>query len=148
MSLPAASYHPCQPQDTDYYHCVEDYFETFVQEYDNRFSRQYGFWRPYIEKSNLSLSRLRRFAQWFWLMSNVKTAATNTCWRFLVKDGIFAPLATRNVWWNSANGSAWMSSKRCPHRHFIFSIPGRLSAGTFCMIENFLPPLAVAPGNP
>jgi len=30
MSLPAAVYRPRRPQDSDYYHCVEDYFETFV----------------------------------------------------------------------------------------------------------------------
>lgn len=50
MSAPATIYQLRQPQDTDYYHCVEDYFETFMQEYDDRFSRQYGFWRPYVEK--------------------------------------------------------------------------------------------------
>jgi len=50
MSVPAAKYPPRRPQDTDYYHCVEDYFEIFLREYDDRFSRQYGFWRPYIEK--------------------------------------------------------------------------------------------------
>jgi hypothetical protein len=50
MALPAASYQPRRPQDSDYYHCVEDYFEAFVQSYDEHFSRQYGFWRPYIEK--------------------------------------------------------------------------------------------------
>jgi hypothetical protein len=26
------------------------YFETFVQGYDEQFSRQYGFWRPYVEQ--------------------------------------------------------------------------------------------------
>ena len=50
MSLPAAVYLPRRPQDSDYYRCVEDYFETFVQIYDEHFSRQYGFWRPYIEQ--------------------------------------------------------------------------------------------------
>ena len=50
MALPAASYHPRRPQDSDYYRCVEDYFETFVQSYDEHFSKQYGFWRPYVEK--------------------------------------------------------------------------------------------------
>ena len=30
----------------------------------------------------------------------------------------------------------------------LSSASRRFSAGTFCMIENFLPPLAVAPGNP
>ena len=50
MSAPAAVYRPRNPQSSDYYRCVEDYFETFVQIYDEQFSRQYGFWRPYIEQ--------------------------------------------------------------------------------------------------
>jgi len=50
VSLPAAIYHQRNPQDSDYYRCVEDYCETFVQIYDDHFSRQYGFWRPYLEK--------------------------------------------------------------------------------------------------
>ena len=33
-----------------YYRCVEDYFETFIPIYDDHFSWQYGFWRPYLEK--------------------------------------------------------------------------------------------------
>ena len=50
MSAPAAVYRPRNPQDSDYYRCVEDNFETFVQIYDEYFSRQYGFWRPYVEQ--------------------------------------------------------------------------------------------------
>ena len=50
MPLPAGVYRPRQPQDSDYYHCIEDYFEIFVQVYDVHFSRQYGFWRPYVEQ--------------------------------------------------------------------------------------------------
>ena len=50
MAVPAAVYRPRYPQATGYYRCVEDYFETFVRIYDEHFSRQYGFWRPYIEK--------------------------------------------------------------------------------------------------
>ena len=30
---------------------MEDYYETFVQIYDEHFSRQYGFWRPYVEQA-------------------------------------------------------------------------------------------------
>lgn len=30
MSLPADVYQPRNPQLSDYYHCVENYFETFV----------------------------------------------------------------------------------------------------------------------
>ena len=40
---------PGHVQDSDYYRCIEDYFETFIRFYDEHFSRQYGFWRPYIE---------------------------------------------------------------------------------------------------
>ena len=50
MSAPAAVYRPRNPQSSDYYRCVEDYFETFLGIYDEHFSRQYGFWRPYVER--------------------------------------------------------------------------------------------------
>jgi hypothetical protein len=50
VSAPAAVYHPRNPQSLDYYRCVEDYFESFVRIYDDHFSRQYGFWRPYMEQ--------------------------------------------------------------------------------------------------
>jgi hypothetical protein len=50
VSAPAAVYRSRNPQDSDYYRCVEDYFETFLQIYDEHFSRQYGFWRPYVEQ--------------------------------------------------------------------------------------------------
>mgnify|MGYP007044112696 CR=1 FL=1 len=50
MSAPAAVYRPRNPQSSDYYRYVEDYFETFVQIYDEHFSRQYGFWRPCVQQ--------------------------------------------------------------------------------------------------
>ena len=33
MPLPATVYLPRHPQDSDDYHCIEDYFETFLQGY-------------------------------------------------------------------------------------------------------------------
>jgi len=50
MPLPACEYRPRNPQDSDYYHCVEDYFKTFVQVYDEHFSMPYGFWPLYVEQ--------------------------------------------------------------------------------------------------
>ncbi|MDO8957907.1 MAG: transposase zinc-binding domain-containing protein [Deltaproteobacteria bacterium] len=50
LSAPAAVYRPRNPQSSDYYRCVEDHFETFVQVYEERFERPYGFWRPYLQK--------------------------------------------------------------------------------------------------
>ena len=40
MAVPAAVYRHRNPQATDYYRCVEDYFKTFVRIYDEHFSRQ------------------------------------------------------------------------------------------------------------
>ena len=39
LPLPVAEYLPHHPQDSDYYHCVEDYFETLLQCYEEQFSR-------------------------------------------------------------------------------------------------------------
>ena len=43
-------YRPRKPQDSQYYQCVEDHFETLEQVYEDRFSRQYGFWRNYVRQ--------------------------------------------------------------------------------------------------
>jgi len=51
MSAPAAVYRPRNQQSSDYYRCVEDYIEIIVVIYDEHFSRQYGFWRFYVEQA-------------------------------------------------------------------------------------------------
>jgi len=43
-------YQPRNPRDSAYYRCVEDHFETFEQVYEERFERQYGFFRSYVRK--------------------------------------------------------------------------------------------------
>lgn len=39
-----------QEGNNNYYRCVDNYFETLVQIYDELFSRQYGYWRPYVQQ--------------------------------------------------------------------------------------------------
>jgi hypothetical protein len=41
-------YRPRNPQSSDYYSYVEDYFETLSESMKNISSRLYGFWRPYV----------------------------------------------------------------------------------------------------
>ena len=45
MKLPDISpvYQPRKPQESQYYRCVEDNFETLEQVYDERFAKQYAF---------------------------------------------------------------------------------------------------------
>jgi len=48
--MPAPIYRPRDPQSTPYYQCIEDHFETLEQVYEDRFERQYGFFRPYVKQ--------------------------------------------------------------------------------------------------
>jgi hypothetical protein len=48
--MPESVYRQRNPQNSPYYQCVEDHFETFEQVYDERFERQYGFFRPYVKQ--------------------------------------------------------------------------------------------------
>ncbi len=50
MAAQPAVYRPRNPQATDYYRCVEDHLESFIQGYEERFERAYGFFRPYLQK--------------------------------------------------------------------------------------------------
>ncbi len=49
MAAHTTVYKPRNPQVTDYYRCVEDHLETFLQVYEERFERIYGFFRPYVQ---------------------------------------------------------------------------------------------------
>ena len=48
--MQAPVYRRRDPQNSPYYQCVEDHFETFEMIYDDRFGRQYGFFRPYVKQ--------------------------------------------------------------------------------------------------
>ena len=43
-------YRQRKPQDSAYYRCVEDCFETLEQVYQDRFEQKYGFFRPYVRQ--------------------------------------------------------------------------------------------------
>jgi len=122
MSVPSAIYQPRRSQDTDYYHCVEDYFETFMQEYDDRFSRQYGFWWPYIEKviyRYLDCGDLRHgFAH-----VKCKDCGHEYLLAFSCKRRHFCPSCHQK---RVVEFGEWLCMdvlKKVPHCHFIFSIP-------------------------
>jgi hypothetical protein len=116
MAVPAAVYRPRYPQATGYYRCVEDYFETFVRIYDEHFSRQYGFWRPYVEQViyryldcgdlHNGFARVKLVLD---LIGDVMTAAMNISWHFPASAATSARPATRKGLWNSVSGSFLIS---------------------------------------
>jgi hypothetical protein len=50
MAVQSAIYRPRNPQATDYYRCIEEHLEPFIQNYEQRFERAYGFFRPYLQQ--------------------------------------------------------------------------------------------------
>ena len=46
----AGSYHHRTPGDSPLYQVVEDYYDVFERCYDEKYERQYGFWRPVIRE--------------------------------------------------------------------------------------------------
>jgi hypothetical protein len=48
MAKQLGIYRPRYPQKTPFYQCIADHFEEFERVYDERYERQYGFWRPVI----------------------------------------------------------------------------------------------------
>ncbi len=48
--MPKSVYRQRNSQNSPYYQCVEDHFETFEMVYDNRFEQRYGFFRPYVKQ--------------------------------------------------------------------------------------------------
>ena len=122
MSLPAAVYRPRNPQDSDYYRCVEDYFETFVRIYDEHFSRQYGFWRPYVEQV------IYRYLDCGDLHNGFARVKCKDCGHeyllaFSCKRRHFCPSCHQK---RVVEFGEWLCMdvlKKIPHRHFVFSIP-------------------------
>ena len=43
-------YRQRKSQNSAYYRCDEDFFETFEQVYQERFEQKYGFFRPYVRQ--------------------------------------------------------------------------------------------------
>ena len=101
----SAVYKSRNPVNSIYYQCVEDYFEIFEQIYEERFDKQYGFYRPYVMQVIV-----RYLVAGFCITvlpgCVAMIAAMNTCWHFPVSDVIFVLHAIRSGWWSSASGYA------------------------------------------
>ena len=44
----AEAYNPRTPRKNQYYRCVEAHFEELAGVWDDRYQKDYGYWRPYI----------------------------------------------------------------------------------------------------
>ena len=115
-------YRPRKPQDSQYYQCVEDHFETLEQVYDERFAKQYGFFRPYVRQV------IYRYLDCGILHNGFARVRCGGCGHeyllaFSCKRRHFCPSCHQK---RVVEFGEWLCEevlKAVPHRHFVFSIP-------------------------
>ena len=115
-------YRPRKPQDSQYYQCVEDHFETLEQVYDERFAKQYGFFRPYVRKV------IYRYLDCGILHNGFARVKCEDCnyeylLAFSCKRRHFCPSCHQKRVVEFGEYLCEEILKAVPHRHFIFSIP-------------------------
>ncbi len=125
MPLPACVYRLHQPKDSDYYRCVEDSFVTFVQVYDERLSRQYGFWRTDVEQV------IHRYLDCGDLHNGFARVKCKDCGHeyllaFSCKRRHLCPFCHQKRMVEFRERLCMDVLKKTPHRHFVFSIPKNL----------------------
>jgi Zn finger protein HypA/HybF involved in hydrogenase expression len=118
----SAIYRPRNPQNSAYYHCVEDNFDRFEHVYEDRFERQYGFFRPYVKKV------IYRYLDCGILQNGFARVKCKDCGHeyllaFSCKRRHFCPSCHQK---RVVEFGEWICEevlKALPHRHFVFSIP-------------------------
>ena len=122
MNNPPAVYRPGNPKISDWYRCVEDYFEEFVRVYDERFAAKFGFWRPHIEKV------IYRFLDCGDLHNGFARVKCGDCGHeffvaYSCKRRNFCPSCHQKRVVEFGEFLCTTVLKQVPHRHVVFSLP-------------------------
>lgn len=120
--MPKPVYRQRNPQNSPYYQCVEDHFETFEMVYEDRFERQYGFFRPYVKRV------ICRYLDCGILKNGFARVRCGDCGHeyllaFSCKRRHFCPSCHQK---RVVEFGEWLCRKvvkAVPHRHVVFSIP-------------------------
>lgn len=140
MAAAAAVYRPRSPQSSDYYRCVQDHFEAFLQVYEERFERQYGFFRSYIQKV------IYRYLDCGILHNGFARVKCKDCGHeyllaFSCKRRHFCPSCHQKRVVEFGEWLCMYVLKKVPHRHFVFSIP-KILRRYFLYDRSLLPDLS------
>jgi ribosomal protein S27E len=120
--MAASVYRQRNPQNSPYYHCVEDHFETFEQVYEDRFERRYGFFRPYVKHV------IYRYLDCGDLHSGFARVRCGDCGHeyllaFSCKRRHFCPSCHQKRVVEFGDWLCRKVVKAVPHRHIVLSIP-------------------------
>jgi hypothetical protein len=111
---------PRKPQESQYYQCIEDNFESLEQVYDDQFSKKYGFFRPYVKQV------IYRYLDCGILHIGFARVKCEECSHefllaFSCKRRHFCPSCHQK---RVVEFGEWLCEevlKEVPHRHFVFS---------------------------
>jgi hypothetical protein len=101
------------PQNSDYFQCVQDNFEELQSVWDDRFASRYGYWRPYV------MDVIYRYLECGDLHCGFARVRCDHCGHeylpaYSCKRRHFAPPAIKKEWLNMVNGCFQMCLKMFP----------------------------------
>ena len=122
MTATPAVYQPRKPQDSQYYQCIEDHFEELERVYDDRFAKQYGFFRLYVRQV------IYRYLDCGILHNGFARVKCGDCGHeyllaYSCKRRHFCPSCHQKSVVEFGEYLCEEILKAVPHRHFILSIP-------------------------
>ena len=120
--MPESVYRQRKPQSSPYYRCVEDHFEMLEMVYEDRFERQYGYFRPYVKRV------IYRYLDCGVLKNGFARVRCEDCGHeyllaFSCKRRHFCPSCHQK---RVVEFGDWLCReviKAVPHRHVVLSIP-------------------------
>lgn len=128
MDMPEANtevYKPRKPSESDYFKCVESHFEELEMLWDERYEKQYGFWRPYVKDVILKYLDCGDLHCGF-ARIKCKDCGHEYLLGYSCKRRNFCPSCHQKRVIEFGEHLCENVLKQVPHRQWVFSLPKRL----------------------
>jgi transposase-like protein len=124
-STPSAVYHPRNPRATALYAVIEDHLEEFIRVYDDRYQKEFGFWRPVIQEV------MEKYLECGDLHHGFARVRCGDCRHefllaFSCKGRYFCPSCHQKRVVSFAEWAEQEVLEKVPHRQYVFTIPKML----------------------
>lgn len=122
---PSAVYHPRNPRDTALYAVIEDHLEEFIRVYDEKYQKEFGFWRPVIQEV------MEKYPECGDLHHRFTRVGCGDCRHefllaFSCQGRYFCPSCHQKRVVSFAEWTEQEVLEKVPHRQYVFTIPKML----------------------
>jgi transposase-like protein len=122
---PSAVYHPRNPRDTALYAVIEDHLEEFIRVYDEKYQKEFGFWRPVIQEV------MEKYLECGDLHHGFARVRCGGCAHefllaFSCKGRYFCPSCHQKRVVSFAEWAEQEALEKVSHRQYVFTIPKML----------------------